>query len=204
MRFFFLQDAVKFKNMWAQHVQPFAHTAQLRIAHSSRLDKECTSATLFRLLIPKIRREQRGGEKKQKNKTHPQRQSENKRYYLSISAQKAGFLNTYQAFAVAGDLNEALSLTQQEHTDEPGGNRAVNTARYANKAEGDAHCIFFLLPYPRKKYGERETENTPLFYSGLRVMSAIEVYSIALMELSSLDTNWCRTFFYTCSFERTG
>lgn len=75
--------------MWAQHVQPFEHTAQLRIAHSSRLDKECTSATLFRLLIPKMRREQRGGEKK--IKTHPQRQSENKRYYLSISALKAGF-----------------------------------------------------------------------------------------------------------------
>lgn len=96
-------------------------------------------------------------EEKKNTKTHPQRQSENKRYYLSISAQKAGLLNTYQAFAVAGDLNEALSLTQQEHTDEPGGNRAVNTARYANKAEGDAHCIFFLLPYPRKKT-ERERE----------------------------------------------
>lgn len=64
---FFLQDAVTFKNMWAQHVQPFENTAQLRIAHSSRLDKECTSATLFRLLIPKMRREQRGGEKKNQN-----------------------------------------------------------------------------------------------------------------------------------------
>lgn len=68
---------------------------------------------------------------------------------------KRGILKTYQGFAVDGEQNEAQSLTQQRHTDKPGGNRAINTTHYANEARGDAQCIF-LFPYTRGRGRERD------------------------------------------------